>query len=98
MQVGELDPQELELSLFDLECSGLMTLTENSEWDDRLLAEQIKILSEGQIDFDLEVIGFETAEIDMLIEGLAPNVKNDAADVLPEVPENRSAAPAIFGN
>src|SRR5580704_14329222 len=32
-------------------------LTENSSWDERLLGEQLKELSELELDFDLEVIG-----------------------------------------
>jgi DNA modification methylase len=67
-------------------------LTENSKWDERLLAEQVKFLSEVDLDFSLEATGFEVAEIDVLIEGLAPASENghDAADVLPEP---RSSAP-----
>jgi hypothetical protein len=34
-------------------------LTENSEWDERLFAEQLKELWELDLDFDLEVTGFE---------------------------------------
>jgi ParB/RepB/Spo0J family partition protein len=30
-------------------------LTENSSWDERLLGEQLKVLSELELDFDLEV-------------------------------------------
>jgi DNA modification methylase len=63
-------------------------LTESSEWDDRLLGEQLKILSEADLDFTLETIGFEMAEIDLIIENLAPapEGQGDRADVLPEVP------------
>src|SRR6202163_3752375 len=61
-------------------------LTENAEWDDQLLGEQLKILSEAEIDFNLEVIGFETAEIDLIIENVAPDMEgeSDPADSLPE--------------
>ena len=45
-------------------------LTENSTWDDRLLAEQLKELSAIELNFNLEAIGFETAEIDLRIESL----------------------------
>jgi hypothetical protein len=34
-------------------------LTENSSWDERMLGEQLKILSALELDFDLETIGFE---------------------------------------
>jgi ParB-like chromosome segregation protein Spo0J len=44
-------------------------LGEISHWDDRLLAEQSKELSELDLDFELEATGFEMAEIDLRIEG-----------------------------
>lgn len=45
-------------------------LSEISTWDERLLAEELKALSEADLDFDLEVIGFDLPEIDLLIQGL----------------------------
>jgi DNA modification methylase len=60
-------------------------LTENSDWDDRLLAEQLKDLSLLDLDFSLEVTGFEMAEIDLHIEGLNSEPEgDDPADVMPE--------------
>lgn len=61
-------------------------LTDNSAWDEQLLAEQLKYLSEAEIDFSMETIGFETAEIDLLIEGLgvANHGQADPADELPD--------------
>jgi DNA modification methylase len=66
-------------------------LTDNSVWDERLLAEQLKALSEVELDFSLEVTGFEVPEIDVMIEGTAPVVEgeNDPADVLPPDTENK---------
>jgi DNA modification methylase len=62
-------------------------LTENAEWDERLLAEQLKILAESDISFGAEITGFEAAEIDLLIEGLdggdAP--APDPADKVPDL-------------
>jgi hypothetical protein len=43
-------------------------LTDNSTWDDQLLAESLKDLSEMDLDFQLDAIGFELAEIDLRIE------------------------------
>ena len=62
-------------------------LTENADWDDRLLGEQLKILSEVELDFTLETTGFEMGEIDLLIENLAPATKDeiDRADHQPEL-------------
>lgn len=61
-------------------------LTENATWDDRLLAQQFKMLSEVELDFSLEVTGFEMGEIDLLIEGMtpAPEGEDDPADAIPE--------------
>lgn len=61
-------------------------LTENSVWDDRLLAEQLKALSVLELDFSIEVTGFEMGEIDVMIEDLAParRGKDDPADAIPD--------------
>lgn len=68
-------------------------LTENSVWDERLLAEQLKELSALELDFSLEVTGFEMGEIDLRIEGLVPEsaLDEDPADELSVV----SAASAV---
>jgi DNA modification methylase len=60
-------------------------LTELSEWNEQLLAEQLSDLSVQNLDFDLEITGFETGEIDFQIEGLSsPSDKqDDPADALP---------------
>jgi len=42
-------------------------LTENSEWDEALLGENFKLLSELELDFDLEVIGFDYGDIEKFI-------------------------------
>jgi len=39
-------------------------LTEISEWDDALLAENFKILSDLDLDFDLEITGFDYGDIE----------------------------------
>jgi DNA modification methylase len=65
-------------------------LTENAEWDQQLLAEQLKTLSDLDLNFSVEVTGFEMGEIDVMVEGLAPahDGQEDPADSLPEIPEN----------
>lgn len=45
-------------------------LTEIATWDDQVLAEQLKNLAAAELDFDLEVIGFDMGEIDLRIQGL----------------------------
>ena len=60
-------------------------LTENSEWDDKMLAEQLRDLSLHDLDFALEATGFEIAEIDLRIESLneSPAEATDPADTIP---------------
>ena len=45
-------------------------LTENSTWDENLLAKQLRDLAELDLDFSLETTGFEIGEIDLRIEQL----------------------------
>jgi len=60
--------------------------TQNSVWDDRLLAEQLKELSVLDLGFSLEATGFEMGEIDLRIEGLNSSSEADEADDLSELP------------
>lgn len=57
-------------------------LAELAGWDQDLLAVELKTLTEIDLDFDVEITGFETAEIDLLIEGLESG--SDPTDVVPE--------------
>ncbi|MDP3495090.1 MAG: DNA methyltransferase [Hyphomonadaceae bacterium] len=52
-------------------------LTENSVWDDQLLAITFKELSALELDFDLEDTGFEMGEIDFRIESLDQSPPDD---------------------
>jgi hypothetical protein len=57
----------------------------NSGWDEVILAEELKFLSDAMIDLD-GLTGFETVEIDSLVELLEPG--NDTrADAIPEPPQ-----------
>lgn len=58
-------------------------LTENASWDERLLGEVFQELSSLDLDFDLEITGFSTTAIDLLIEGVGQIVTSDRADELP---------------
>jgi hypothetical protein len=63
-------------------------LTENSTWDDRLLADQLKGPSILDLSFDLEATGFEMGEIDFRIESLGEKPEaTDPADQLPSLQE-----------
>jgi len=62
-------------------------LTENSEWNDSLLAASLKELTLADLDFGLEATGFTLDEIDLRIEGLTEAAAADPADMIPDVPE-----------
>jgi ParB-like chromosome segregation protein Spo0J len=61
-------------------------LTENSIWDEQLLGEQFEVLSVLNLDFTIDVTGFEMREIEVMIEGLAPASRGngDPADSIPD--------------
>jgi DNA modification methylase len=52
----------------------------NAGWDEELLALELKELMSADIDFGIDVTGFSIAEVDQLIEGLAPEEPGDPAD------------------
>jgi DNA modification methylase len=56
----------------------------NADWD----VEQLKVLwrelSAQDLNFEMEVTGFETAEIDLLIDGPTIATKNERSDIVPE--------------
>lgn len=58
-------------------------LAENAMWDDQLLAQNLKELSLLDLDFSLDVIGFDMGEIDLRIESLESASEPDKADVVP---------------
>lgn len=62
-------------------------LAELADWDEKLLAIELQGLADLELDFDIETIGFATAEIDMLVSGLEADDSNDEADRQPEVDE-----------
>lgn len=55
-------------------------LAECAGWDRDLLAIELQGLSEIDLEFDLDVIGFETAEIDLLIGEASEEEEADPAD------------------
>ena len=66
-------------------------LSELSQWDEHLLAEHLRDLSELALDFSIELTGFEVGEIDMRIESLNCGAEGevDPADAIAEaIPEN----------
>jgi DNA modification methylase len=69
-------------------------LTEIASWDDRLLAQQLKELTLLDLDFSIELTGFEIAEIDLRIASLdeVPAQVDDPADAVPELPKGPSVS------
>ncbi len=70
-------------------------LAETSTWDEALLAEHFKVLSELDLDFSLEATGFSVGEIDLKIEGLDEPAAEDDPD---EAPVEAGPAVAAFGD
>jgi DNA modification methylase len=58
-------------------------LAELAGWDNDLLAVELGELAVLELDFEIEVTGFSTAEIDLLIEGTAPPAAPDPFDDAP---------------
>jgi len=70
-------------------------LTDNSTWDDELLAVSLKELSELDLDFALDAIGFEMGEIDLRIEQMqVEDMKEDSV----EGPQADAKAVSKFGD
>ncbi|CAO3412874.1 site-specific DNA-methyltransferase [Azospirillum doebereinerae] len=59
-------------------------LAENAGWDRGLLALELGYIAELDISVDLTLTGFDTAEIDLLFEGVGSDTEDDEADRLPE--------------
>lgn len=63
-------------------------LAELASWDEALLKKELQSLSECDIDFDFSAIGFETPELDIILNG---SISEDAEeDRLPETPSDRA--------
>lgn len=61
-------------------------LTELSTWDDQLLGEHLKVLSDLDLDFDIESIGFDYGEIEQRVLALEElhEHQDDGSDELPD--------------
>lgn len=61
-------------------------LTDLSEWDDQLLAQELQQLQAAELDFDLTTIGFDLPEIDFRIQSLAMDDEEPEVDPDPTGP------------
>jgi hypothetical protein len=69
-------------------------LAELASWDSEVLAGELQFLSSVDCDIDVQITGFEMAEVDLLIQGLDAG-PGQAEDRLPEIDRNGSAVTAI---
>jgi DNA modification methylase len=67
-------------------------LAENAIWDRKLLGEILRNLSVLDLDFNLELTGFEMAEIDLLISGIGDLSAEDPADAVIAPEPGRTAS------
>ena len=79
---GLNDPQKRALALADNK------IALNAGWDMELLAQELSYLSSVEIDFDVEITGFEAGEIDMAIESAAPENDDPDSDRQVEIDES----------
>ena len=82
--VEQVCPTDLELDPRNARTHSKKQIGQIAEWDEELLARELEFLSEIEVDFDVEITGFEPAEIDLLIEGLEP------AKAIPRPMQSRS--------
>jgi hypothetical protein len=52
----------------------------NAGWDEELLIIELQELLACDLEFDVEITGFSTAEIDGLVDSLKPEEQGDSAD------------------
>lgn len=92
VQVGHLTPAQVKaLRIADNK------LTENGEWDERLLGEAFQELSLLEVDFGLDITGFELPEIDLAIGSLGEPASSDE-DPADETPETAAVAISKSGD
>jgi DNA modification methylase len=69
-------------------------LSEKATWDEALLANELSFLAKIDIDFDFSCIGFETAEVDILLDASSTTAVS-AADILPVIEADKPATSKI---
>ncbi len=65
-------------------------LAQKAEWDMEILARELNFLAKFDISFDFEAVGFETAEVDLLLDGPA-----SASSKLDDLPPLHAQVPAV---
>ncbi len=67
-------------------------LAELSGWDDALLKVEFAALDEIELDFEIEITGFDTAELDMMLDPAPGNDVAEEQDADDEVPDPEAEA------
>jgi hypothetical protein len=57
-------------------------LAENASWDSELLAFELNLII--KVDYDVTLTGFETAEVDLIIEAASEPTSGDSTELVPE--------------
>lgn len=73
-------------------------LAEDSSWDDQLLGQIFKSLSDLELEFNLEDTGFSMAEIDLKIANLTVDVAAEDAGADLEAPSTATSAVSTLGD
>jgi ParB-like chromosome segregation protein Spo0J len=58
-------------------------LAENAGWDPDILKIEFQQLAVEELEFDLEITGFDSAEIDLMLDSSSKNPSADPADAVP---------------
>jgi DNA modification methylase len=66
-------------------------LAEAATWDSDLLSQELRALAELDLDFSIESTGFDTAEIDLILEESEQKRTADPADTVPPLATGRPA-------
>jgi DNA modification methylase len=65
-------------------------LSELSEWNPAVLREELQFFTDLDIGFDFSILGFETAEVDIILEGSQGQIEDDPAESLRQLAISRS--------
>ena len=65
-------------------------LSEHATWHPEILREEIQFFTDWNTGFDFSVIGFETAEVDFILEGTEEQIEDDPTESLRQQAISRS--------
>lgn len=72
---------------FSLDPLHLWVRAELAGWDQQILSIELQHLIEVDLDFNIETIGWDMAEIEIMLDGVQKAEGQDTADDVPEVGE-----------